>query len=74
MKRTLKNRLRIRFVLISMLSLFLFQTVIVGVSMFHNHRDLVNKSDMLISQLHSHPSGSKTEIVDAPTSDEKGTP
>jgi len=57
MKRTLKNRLRIRFVLISMLSLFLFQTVIVGVSMFHNHRDLVNKSDMLISQLHSHPSG-----------------
>ena len=57
MKNTLKRKLRIRFVLLAMVSLLLVQSVIVGVSIYHNHQDLVTKSDMLISQLHNNPSG-----------------
>ena len=57
MKNTLKRKLRIRFVLLAMISLLLVQCVIVGVSIYHNYQDLVTKSDMLISQLHNHPSG-----------------
>lgn len=58
MKNPLKKKLRIRFVLFSMLSLFLLQSAIVGISIYNNYRDLVTKSDMLISQLHNKPSGS----------------
>jgi len=57
MKQTLKTKLRIRFVLLAMLSLLVVQSVIVGVSIYHNHRDLLEKSDMLISQLRNNPSG-----------------
>lgn len=57
MKKTLKTKLRIRFVLLAMMSLLLIQSVIVGVSIYNNYRDLVAKSDMLISQLHNNPSG-----------------
>lgn len=57
MKNTLKRRLRVHFVLLAMVSLLLVQSVIVGVSIYHNHQDLVNKSDMLISQIHNNPSG-----------------
>lgn len=55
MKRSLKTKLRIRFILMAMLSLFLIQSLIVGVSIFNNYLDLVKKSDMLISQLHNNP-------------------
>ena len=55
MKKTLKTSLRIRFVLLAMVSLFFIQSVIVGVSIYHNHRDLVTKSDMLIFQLYHNP-------------------
>ena len=57
MKNALKRKLRVRFVLLAMVSLLLVQCVIVGVSIYHNHQDLVTKSDMLISQLHNNPSG-----------------
>lgn len=57
MRKTLKTRLRIRFVVLAMLSLLLIQSGIVGVSIYNNYRDLVTKSDMLISQLHNNPSG-----------------
>lgn len=57
MKKTLKTKLRIRFVLLAMLGLLLVQSVIVGMSIYHNYQDLVTKSDMLISQLYSNPSG-----------------
>ncbi len=54
---TLKTKLRVRFVLLAMLSLVLIQSVIVGVSVYNNHKDLVAKSDMLISQLNNNPRG-----------------
>ena len=57
MKNTLKRKLRVRFVLLAMVSLLLVQSVIVGVSIYHNHQDLVTKSDMLISQINNNPSG-----------------
>lgn len=57
MKRNLKRKLRARFVVLTMLSLFLVQSVIVGVSIYHNYKDLTAKSDMLIAQLHKNPSG-----------------
>lgn len=57
MKNTLKTTLRIRFLLLTMASLLLVQVVIVGISIYHNHRDLLTKSDMLIYQLHQNPDG-----------------
>lgn len=57
MKKTLKTKLRIRFVMLAMLSLLVIQSVIIGVCIYHNYRDLIAKSDMLISQLHNNPSG-----------------
>lgn len=57
MKQTLKTKLRIRFVLLTMLSLLLIQGVIVSISIYHNYQDFVTKSDMLISQLYNNPSG-----------------
>lgn len=57
MKRTLKTKLRIRFVLLAMAALLLIQSLIVGISIYHNYRDLTEKSDMLISQLQNNPSG-----------------
>ncbi len=57
MKKALKTKLRIRFVLLAMLSLLLIQSVIVGVCIYNNYQDLVTKSDMLISQLHNNPFG-----------------
>ena len=58
MKRALKTKLRLRFVLLAMLSLLVIQSLIVGVSIFNNYRDLVTKSDILIAQLHNNVSGS----------------
>lgn len=57
MKRSLKTKLRIRFILLSMLCLLIIESLIVGVSIFNNHQDLITKSDFLISQLHNNPSG-----------------
>ena len=56
MKLSLKTKLRIRVILLAMVSLFVIQSAIVGVSIWHNYRDLTQKSDMLISQLHNNPS------------------
>ena len=57
MKDSLRVKLRVRFALLALISLFVIQSVIVCVSIYHNYRDLVVKSDMLIAQLHSNPSG-----------------
>ena len=57
MKKTLKTKLRIRFILLSILCLTVMQSIIIGVSIYNNYCDLVKKSDMLISQLHSNSSG-----------------
>jgi len=58
MKKSMKNKLRIRFVLLAMLGLLIMQTVIVTISIYYNYRDMVEKSDMLITQLHNKQSGS----------------
>lgn len=57
MKNTLKRKLRLRFILLSLLSLALIQGLIAGVSLYRNVRDLEEKSDMLIAKLHRRPSG-----------------
>ncbi|MBO5867428.1 MAG: HAMP domain-containing histidine kinase [Oscillospiraceae bacterium] len=57
MKSTLQAKLRMRFVLLAVLSLLLVLSVIVGLSIYHNYRDMEEKSDMLISQLQNNPSG-----------------
>ena len=57
MKQSLKRKLQLRFVLFSLLGLLVMQGLIVGLSIYHNHRDLASKSDMLVSQLHHAPSG-----------------
>ena len=56
MKLSLKTKLRIRVILLALVSLFLILSAIVGISVWHNYRDLTQKSDMLISQLHNNPS------------------
>ncbi|MBR2310565.1 MAG: HAMP domain-containing histidine kinase [Oscillospiraceae bacterium] len=56
MKKTLKKSLQIRFVLLSMAVLLLLQGAIVGFSIWHSYRDMVSKSDVLISQLQKNPS------------------
>lgn len=58
MKPSLKTRLRIRFVLFSMLGIFLLLSAIVSVSIWNNYHDMTEKSDMIISQLHNSPNGS----------------
>lgn len=58
MKNPLKAKLRIRFILLAMLSLMILQSIIIGVSIYNNYYDLAAKSDMLISQLHNNPTGS----------------
>jgi len=56
-KKSLRTKLRIRFVVLTLLGLFLMQSVIVGLSIWQNLRDLEKKSDQLISQLYHHTSG-----------------
>lgn len=56
MKASLKTKLRIRFVLFSMLGIFLILSGIVSVSIWNNYRDMVEKSDIMISQIHNNSS------------------
>lgn len=56
MKKSLKTKLRIRVVALTLLSLVLIQSGIVAVSILQNRRDLESKSDMLIAQIHHNPS------------------
>ncbi len=67
MKNRLKRKLQIRFVLLSMAFFLLIQGVIVGISIYRNHRELAEKSDMLIAQLHNNSSvGSRYFSVKIP--------
>ncbi len=56
MKFSMKTKLRIRFVLISALALFFLLGVIVSVSLYLNHRDLEERSDLILEQLKETPS------------------
>lgn len=56
MKNPLKRKLQIRFILLSMAALLVLQTAIVTFSIWHSYRDMVSKSDVLISQLRQAPS------------------
>lgn len=58
MKKALKTKLRIRFVVLTMSALFLLLGVIVSASIYNNYRDLVSKSDLILSQLRQSPSAS----------------
>lgn len=52
MKNTLKTKLRIRFVGLSMAALFILLSIIVAVCIYSNYKDMVSKSDLIISQLY----------------------
>lgn len=56
MKNPLKQKLQIRFVLLSMAALTLLLGTIVSFSIWHSYRDVVEKSDTLIAQLRESPS------------------
>ena len=43
MKRSMKTKLRVRFVLLALLGLFLLIGAIVSVSIYQNYRDMVKK-------------------------------
>ena len=51
MKTTLKRKLQLRFVLLSMAALLLLQGVIVSFSIWHSYRNMVSKSDVILSQI-----------------------
>lgn len=50
-----KRKLQIRFVALSMAALLLLQSTIVAISIFHSYNEMVEKSDMLLSQLYDNP-------------------
>lgn len=56
MRMTLKKKLQIRFVLLSMAALLLLQGGIVSFSVWHSYQDMVSKSDVILSQLRQNPS------------------
>lgn len=56
MKNPLKRKLQIRFVLLSMTALLILLGTIVSFSIWHSYRDMVTKSDILLSQLRESPS------------------
>lgn len=56
MNISLKTKLRIRFVVLTMVALCLLLGVIVSVSIYNNYQDMVSKSDLILSQLYKSPS------------------
>ena len=56
MKNPLKRKLQIRFILLSLAVLLALQSAIVTFSIWHSYRDMVTKSDVLLSQLRESPS------------------
>ena len=56
MKMTLKRKLQLRFVLLSMAALLVLQGVIVSFSIWHSYRDMASKSDVILSQIRENPS------------------
>lgn len=55
MKNPIKKRLQLRFVLLAMAALLLLQCAIVGISIWGSYRELLQKSDVLLEQLHKTP-------------------
>lgn len=56
MKRSLKTKLRVRFVLLALLGLFVLLSILVFLSIRNNYHDMVEKSDLIISGLRNQPS------------------
>lgn len=56
MKTSLKTKLRIRFMALSMAALLILQGMIIAVSIYHNYTDMVSKSDAILTQLRQNPS------------------
>lgn len=56
MKLSMKRKLQIRFILLSMAALLLLQGAIVSFSIRHSYQDIVEKSDILLAQLKDTPS------------------
>lgn len=57
MNDRLKRKLRVRFVVLTMASLLLLQSIIVAVSIYNNYSDMVAKSDAILTQLSREASG-----------------
>lgn len=60
MKISLMHRLQIRFVLLSLVSLLVLETIIVSVSIFHSYRAITTKADRIISLILSGSEGAET--------------
>lgn len=52
MKISLMHRLQIRFVLLTLVSLLVLETLIVSVSVFHSYRAITEKAERIISHPH----------------------
>lgn len=55
MKRNVKQKLQLRFVLLSMTALLLLQGTIVFFSAYSNYRDMTKKADMILAQIRENP-------------------
>ena len=63
MRKSLKYRLQFRFVLLSFAALLILQSLIVGVTLWRNYRQITLKADRLITTIISNPESS--EVADA---------
>ena len=63
MNMTMKHRLQVQFVLISVVALILLQAFIVGFSIYRNYRQMTLTADRLILSIHS--SQNSLEVDDA---------
>ena len=66
MNMTMKHRLQVQFVLISVVALILLQAFIVGFSIYRNYRQMTLTADRLILSIHS--SQNSLEVDEAKTS------
>lgn len=62
MKKSLKRRLQLRFVLLSFAALFILQSLIVGLSLWRNYLQITLKADRMIMTILSDPESS--EVAD----------
>ncbi len=60
---SLKHRLQLRFVLLSLAALLILQSLIVGFSLWRNYRQITLKADRMIMTIISDPDSS--EVADA---------
>ena len=60
---SLKHRLQLRFILLSLAALLILQSLIVGFSLWRNYRQITLKADRMIMTIISDPDSS--EVADA---------